>query len=411
MDLGEALFRFSLENIDDKKRVTCIVSTSIKYVLIFYLCGIAIGIPILSSLVGIKLAALIGILIFVEIFNNIFMMLMRGIKKLTVYASSSIVFILITFCLNFLFLKIWNLGLDGIVLAYIIGYTASIVYMFCLGKTHKFFSLKQAESSLLKDMLKYSLPLIPNAVSWWIMDASDRTIVATFLGVSTSAILAVAHKVPNICHIMYNVFHLSWQENASDTVNLSKEERDNYYNGVLNNMLTILITIQIVILSCNFLFYTIMVKEEYFPGYYQSPILVVALTFSMIAQFIGGIYIATKETKKNGFTTLISSIANVLIHLALVKFIGIYAATVSTMIAYILLMVLRLIDIRKIISLKIQKMNVIYFVILLYFFAVIYFNSTIWNWINLVLGFAVFFLVNKKMIIKLLRSGMAKFHK
>lgn len=410
LDLGEALFRFTLERLDDEDKVKTVVSTVIKYVIVFYGCGIIIGIPILSRFVDFKLAGMIGVLLFVEIFNNIFMMLMRGQKKLTTYAASSIVFILTTFVLNYIFLKLLNLGLNGIVLAYIIGYSASILFMFFMGKTHRYLSFSSTDTNILKEMLKYSLPLIPNAVAWWIMDASDRTIITTFLGVTTSAILAVAHKVPNICHTMYSVFHLSWQENASDTINLSKEERDNYYNGVLNNMLSILLTIQIVVISCNFLFYKIMVREEYFPGYYQSPILVVALTFSMIAQFIGGIYIATKETKKNGFTTLLSAIINVLLHLVLVKIIGIYAATISTLISYIILLAMRWLDIKKTIDLKVSNKNILYFGVLLYFFASIYFNSFVLNCINLALGCSLFVIVNRAIIKKAFNGALSKLH-
>lgn len=408
LDLGEALFRFTLERLDDQSKVKVVVSTVLKYVFLLYLLAVTIGVPILSHFIDYKLAIMIGILLFMEIFNNILMMLMRGQKRLTTYAASSIVFILTTFALNFVFLKLLNMGLKGIVLAYIIGYLASIVFMFALGKTYRYLSIKSSDSTVLKDMLKYSLPLIPNAVAWWIMDASDRTIIATFLSVSTSAILAVAHKVPNICHTMYSVFHLSWQENASDTVNLSKVERDNYYNGVLNNMLSILITIQIVVLGSNFLFYRYLLRPEYYPGYYQSPILVVALTFSMIAQFIGGIYIATKETKKNGFTTLISAIVNVLIHLLLVKVIGIYAATISTLISYIVLLVMRWVDIKKSVDLKIAKNNYLFFGIMLYFFVSLYFNSLLWNFINLILACVLFVVVNKNILMKVVQGALTK---
>ena len=108
LDLGEALFRFTLEILDDEDKVKTVVSTVIKYVIVFYGCGIIIGIPILSRFVDFKLAGMIGVLLFVEIFNNIFMMLMRGQKKLTTYAASSIVFILTTFVLNYIFLKLLN---------------------------------------------------------------------------------------------------------------------------------------------------------------------------------------------------------------------------------------------------------------------------------------------------------------
>ena len=408
LDLAEAVFRFLLENLSDKARSKTIVSTAIKFTLIFYTLGVCVGIPLLSRYIDVELSVLVMLLLLVEILNTLFMMVLRGIKKLTTYAISSVVFILVTFALNFFFIKMLGLGLKGIIIAYILGYTVSIIYMFVDGGMKNYISLKHTELGVLKNMLKYSLPLIPNAISWWIISASDRTIVASFLGVSSSAIIAVAHKVPNICQTMYSVFHLSWQENASDTVNLPKAERDAYYSSIFNQMLSILTTIQIVVLSVNFLFYRYMVELDYFQGYFLSPILVVSLSFSMIAQFFGGIYIATKETAKNGVSTFISAVLNTVFHLVLVRTVGIFAAPISTLLSYIVLVLIRFFDIKKSIAITMEKKNVGLLVMMMYFFASIYINSPALNICNLFLAALIFALVNRTKIGALLAGLIGK---
>lgn len=46
-------------------------------------------------------------------------------------------------------------------------------------------------------MVLYSLPLIPNAILWWVMQVSDRYILTLFLGVAANGLYTVAAKIPN----------------------------------------------------------------------------------------------------------------------------------------------------------------------------------------------------------------------
>lgn len=251
-------------------------------------------------------------------------------------------------------------------------------------------------------MLKYSFPMIPNSIAWWVMDASDRTIVSMYLGTSVNAILAIAHKMPNLCQTLFSVFHLSWQENAIETMN--DKDRDQYYNKVMNNMIKILVPLCCVIISFNFIYFKVLFTDEYFPGYYQTPILICAIIFSMLANFIGGIYISNMESKKNGITTIITAIINIIVHLLLISKIGLYAASISTLCAYTILFIIRYIDVRRKIKLKVSKKSIILFCLLIYFSACQYANQTVLNVINVVLACTLFLFVNKDYIYKILRK-------
>jgi O-antigen/teichoic acid export membrane protein len=245
-------------------------------------------------------------------------------------------------------------------------------------------------------MLKFSIPLVPTAISWWIINISGRTLVSVVLGTSTNAIYAVANKIPNLCQTIFGVFHLSWQESASEAVN--DKDRDIYYSNVMNKMIFALASICILILSFNFLFYNFLFTSNYFLGYYHVPILIIAIIFSMISQFIGSIYIAKMESKKNGMTFIIAAIINVVICLSLISFIGLYAATISTSIAYFSLFLIRYHDIRKRVSLSFDRKLITPAIILLYFFICVYINSLILNYINLIFAISYFFYMNRNLI-------------
>ena len=52
--------------------------------------------------------------------------------------------------------------------------------------------------TVLKEIIKYSVPLIPNMISWWIVSASDRTIISTVLGVAQNGIYSAANKFSGV---------------------------------------------------------------------------------------------------------------------------------------------------------------------------------------------------------------------
>ena len=180
---------------------------------------------------------------------------------------------------------------------------------------------------------------------------------------------------------------MSWQQSATETLN--DKERDKYYSFVFNNMIKIVGSICIMILGVNFLFFKLF-DAEYQLGYYQSPILVIAILFSMMGQFIGGIYVAQMKSKKNGFTTMLSAIINMVVNLILIKQIGLYAASVSTLISYMLLFIVRYIDIKRNINLTFDFKNIILFIAILYLFITSYLNIQVINYTNMVIGIACF---------------------
>jgi len=398
LDLSEAVFRFI---IDDKNKEDKIISSTLTLIFILFPFVALILILFLKSIFpSITTLILSLVLLFVGFLYTYFTMVLRGEKKLKNYTIANILYVISIFVFSFLFVKCIHLGLNGILLGYILGYLIGLIYMFKLSDVQlsKIFGLY--DKKILFKMLKYSLPLIPNAIAWWVMDASDRTIITIFLGTSSSAILAVAHKIPGICQSIYNTFHISWQENAIDVLELETEERNDYFNNVANNMLIILLSISIILISTNFIIFNYIFDYEYFAAYYHAPILISALIFSMLAQFIGGIYIAKKESNKNGITTIICALINLIVHLILIGKIGLFAATISTLISYVFLLLIRYIDIRKYYKMKLNKKSLLVIFIYLYFLSACYLNINILNYINLFVSVIVVILINRQIVLK-----------
>ena len=71
---------------------------------------------------------------------------------------------------------------------------------------------------------------------------------------------------------------------------------------------------------------------------------------------------AKKMTKEVAKTSLLSALINAAINLAFIKFIGIYAACISTLISYILMAIYRYFDIKKyvLISFDVKKTFILF---------------------------------------------------
>ena len=73
-------------------------------------------------------------------------------------------------------------------------------------------------------MFKYSIPLVPNGVSWWVINISDRTIITFILGKAFNGIYAVSNKFPTIISSLLGIFNLSWSE--SSALHIDDKDRD-----------------------------------------------------------------------------------------------------------------------------------------------------------------------------------------
>ena len=350
--VGEALFRFMLDAKSEEARER-IAGTAFAVYCVGALAIVLIGIAATVVWnVGISLALAVVAYGCAELLYNYAMTILRGLKHLDQYALGNIVFVLGLAVMTVVTVYLLRLGLEGILVGYAIGDVISVAVMAGLSKFHRLISPRMASRSELKGMLKYSVPMIPNAVSWWIINASDRTIISIVLGAEANAVYAIANKLSGLCSTLFSVFHLSWQQSASEALN--DADRDRYYSSVLATITRVIASICILVIGINQLFFDILFSVEYSDGRYIAPILALAVLLSVQAQFIGGIYVALKWSKKNGGTTLIAAVVNAALNLALIRHLGLYAAALATLAAYAVLLVIRLVDVRKAVRLRLS---------------------------------------------------------
>ena len=101
--------------------------------------------------------------------------------------------------------------------------------------------------------------------------------------------------------------------------------------------------------------FSILVNSKFNSAYYQIPILIIATFFNILTSFLRSIYIAKKLTKKKKKTSMISALINIIINISLIHFIGLYAASISTLVSYFIMFIYRLIDSKKYVKMQLNQ--------------------------------------------------------
>ena len=342
--IEKGLFRELVTSRDDDENKKIIISTSIFTIIIQCIIYIIIF-AIISPFVHNNYKIFLATNVLAYIFSSLLQQVSRGLGDNRKFSIASFFSALTTIIANIIFLVPIKLGANGMLLGTMVGQIICALYLYISLNLNKYINIKYFRKDVLKKLWKYSIPLIPNAISWWIFSASDRVIVSTILGISQNGILSAAHKFSSVYITLYNIFDMSWIEMI--TLHINDEDIEEFFNKMFNIVLSIFLAMGIGIIAVMPFVYNIMIDGKFVAGYNQIPIMMFGSIFNIVIGLISVIYAAKKNTKAIANTSGISAIINIVVHILLIQIIGLYAATISTFVAFFTMTIYRLYDIKK----------------------------------------------------------------
>jgi len=262
----------------------------------------------------------------------------RSIDKIKVYAISGIILTACTAILAFTLIP--EYGVRGFIAAQILSLIITALYVLIYSKAYSFFTLKNVNFDVCREMLRYSMPLIPNGVMWWLVAALNRPIIESNYGMEAVGIFSVANKFPSLVAIIFSVFFYAWQ--ASVMEEFKKEGYREFYNRVLR-----LIFLLLTLLSCGLaifseLLISIVADEKYIEAWKLIPILSVAVLFSSLAGFCGANFSAAKESKYYFYSSLWGALASVVLSFTLISMFNLYGAALAVVLSHAVTAALRI---------------------------------------------------------------------
>ena len=329
----------------------------------------------------------------------------RGRMKL--YAVQSILGTALTIAFNLLFLIPMKLGLVGYVLSVAVADAVGTLFLVIYAKIYKDFSFKSVSKSKIKEMLKYSLPMMPTTVIWWITNVSDRFMVSYICDFAANGLYSAAYKIPTVIALVAGVFNEAWQISAISE-SKDKEEASRFFSEVFERYQAILF------LGCSFLIpFTplatrILLDSSYFSAWTFMPVLLIATVFSSLVTFIGTIYTVKKRTTMSLVTAAAGAGINIILNLALIPEIGAQGAGIATALSYFAVFVLRAIHSKSFMPFDLKSGKLVLntlFVVIQVFFMI--FDLPYNIVVQIALVFAVC-IINANSIISILKKVLKK---
>lgn len=397
--IADAAYRWMIR---DEKTQECITSTY-KVLIINSLIATAL-IALINTFYKIPYCAYFTAMLISSRLLQTTQKLLRGLRNQKLFAFSSIFFSFLYLSLNVLFIAVLKCGVEYLFVSQIVADVVTVLLIFIIEERIRFDITERMNLALTKEMLAYSIPLVPNLLNWWIMSASDRYVIRWFLGASFNGIYAIAYKFPTLLQQVLGLFNTSWQD-----LSISEDGKDGvYYSKVFRRLYVFSLSMIPFIIAASQLFIWITMSSAYHDAAKYVSFLVLGTVFQVFSSFFGVGYLKNKDTKKAAFTSIYGAAVNFGVNVLLIRCIGLYAAALSTFLGFFVMWLIRYIQTRSTLEVKINWMDFgIYFVIALVCTIAAPFSTKTTAAVMAAVGLIFFVGCNREMIVMITR-GLSK---
>lgn len=350
------------------------------------------------------------LILIVTTYNNLFLQIARGLNKTKDYALGSFFSSLSIIIINVFCIACLKMGAIGMLLATFYGNLICCVFLLINLKLYRYISFKNLKKSFMIDELMFSAPLVPNQLSLWVMNGSDRLIVTLFLGMSVNGILAVSQKFSAAFMTAFWIFQLAWHEVG--VVYYFDKDRDIFFSDMIEKIILLFSTLCIGIIVLLPLVFNWFVNPMYNNAYFNIPIYLIAALFNVVIGLLGIVYVAEKKTFEIAKSTMLAAFINIIINLAMIRIIGVYAAALSTFAGYLITMIYRIVDTQKYIKIEYNiKVYVIIMISIAICTLVYYFNNGFVSCILLFIFLISTIYIYRKLLVSVFQGIRKNFRK
>lgn len=350
LGITDGVFRYAINSSSDRNKV---FSSGALVILLGSIVMFACT-PLLNMLIGDKIDVTAVFLYTVSAcIHSICSQFARGLGNTRLFAVQGIVNTFSVVVLNIVFLAVLGLGIDGYVYSIVISDLICAIYITLREKLWRYITFK-VDGRLIKRMLRYSIPLIPTAIFWWITSVSDRYMINWMVDSTANGIYTMACKLPTAIVLLSGAFSDAWQYSA---VSEKKEgEADEYKTFFSDSWLSFQ---GILFFGCSLVIAIakpgvrlLTASEEYYSAYAYVPLLCCAMVFSSFATFMGSAFLVYKKSRLSFVTSMVGAVANIILNFILIPKYEIYGAAVATFASYFIVFVIRAFMSKRLVDFK-----------------------------------------------------------
>lgn len=242
-----------------------------------------------------------------------------------------------------LFVVIIKLGVTGVYLASLI--SAFLIFVTAYYTFSKTKFVRKFSWSWAVKMFKFGYPLIFSGIAVWVLAICDRYIILYFGNTTDVGLYSIGFKFAQIILLINTAINLSSVILIMESYDSEKDTNKPKTKNFLTNMWYIYLIICVPIATFTSIFSVDIVRLLTTPDYLLGALVIPFITFSLVfdqSKSITGNGMTLKEnTKPVAVITLIITLLNVILNIALVpilNFVGAAIATCISSLVYLILM-------------------------------------------------------------------------
>ncbi|WP_298740345.1 oligosaccharide flippase family protein [uncultured Chitinophaga sp.] len=396
MQLSDSIFRWLLDSKDNEELKESVITNA--WLLVFFNIVIAALVLLTGLFFGLRQYGVLLVLLATSAILPVIQLSVRGLQENRLFAMSGIIFSAVLLIFNVLLLTVFSMGVTALFISTIFANIAASIFLVYKKNLFRYFKLHRFSIKQIGELLKYSWPLVPNTISWWLISSANKYIILGYLGMDANGIYGVANRFPAIMVMIDSVLIMAWQESA--ILNFHHKDRDAFFSKVFNKMVIMQLSAALLLALCSKFIIGILISPGFFDAWRYMPILFLAVAFSTFSGFYGTIYLTLKSTRKIFLTTLVAGIINLLVALLLVRYCKLFGVATGTLLGFISLYLIRVFDTRKHLRVSLELKPLMGFLILFVCsFVVLYvYESDLLIWVLLVISLLYTFFINMPML-------------
>jgi len=266
---------------------------------------------------------------FLDGFSIIPLVFYRVKQKAKIFVKLSLGRALLQFLFTFFLIVVLKKGIIG---NYLGKFFSVFIYVFIYWIVIKKEAILNINIKQIKEGLKFSLPLIPGALAFLILNISDRIILERYVSLFDIGIYSVAYTLAFALNMIIQSGY-----KAIEPEFYKRFQQPGFFHfakKIQSNFLFMIFTLAMFLTLFSQEIFKIMTSDDYFRGYLLVPVIIIGALMSGQNIIFQTILTAEKKTKIVGFTSLIGAGINLTVNLLLIPLWGIYAAAISSSISY-----------------------------------------------------------------------------
>jgi len=386
---SDSIYRWLLDAKAERKSITIttgffiIIIVSLVFCAIYYISYIFIDY---------KYGNYIFFLLLFSAYLPCFQQILRGLGKNKLYATAGIFNTIILFSLNILLLVVFKLGLKSLFIASITANILTIIFICIVTKLGRFISIKNINLQEAKKMIAYSWPLIPNSISWWLINIADKYLILYILNIEANGLYAVSSRFPAIITVFNSIFLMAWQDHG---IIADNEDNQVFFSKTLDKFINFEFTLVILLISISQFVIKHFISYKFFEAYKYMPMLYIGVAYAALSAYLGVGYQRAKATKDIFKTTMIGGVINICTSIFLMRYIGLYAPALGTFLSFSTIYLIRKHQTNQFFSIKVNNKKLILLTCIALIYPIQYYLSNVFQLLFFTCALMLFAVLNK----------------